>query len=749
MKKRLLSLLLAGVMTCLLVLPAAAAAPTNRFSDVSDANLIMSVETLRLMGVLDGYSNGTFRPDTQLTRAQFCKMVICALDAEDELGLYRTVTVYPDVKPSHWAAAYINMAAKGRNVISGYADGKFYPDRTVTMGQAVTILLRVLGYEDKNVGGVWPDSYLAAAASIGLMDGLDMSHGSAPLTRKEAAQLFVNLLRADNSSGEDGKGGGSFLTGLDVTLRDNVMIVSSNAKGPDGKETSLQLSSGEILQMVDDKVSNGCFNGYKGTLVMKGQRVLTFLPNAKGTSRSVILSSAGQLQITDTSGAKYAVAADTSVYYNNKEQKWSEVYTWLNPGTSITLYLGSASNVEFIFVGGGSVSNEAVIVYEKGSAKGFEALTGGAGGYTIVKNGSTAKASDMRPYDVATYSSATNTIRVCDNRLTGYYESCTPNPTEPTSIVVLGHEFPVLTTAQATLSRFRPGDQITLLLTENNQVAGAVKAGTSGAAANVLGLVESVSTSSAKVNLLCGITIEGRVNLSETESGLMQGRLVKVSSEGKGAIGLARLGGGVNGALDLSTRKLGTNSLAETVTVFEYGVEGLKPISFSDLGGGTIPASQISYAHLNWANRVDILVLGGVNNGNVIYGRTSVTMEGSSPDQISYYMTVYNGKDRMGPFRLRSDIPGGTFVMATSDSSGVGFASLRELEKLAAVPNTAWSGQSVVTVNGRSYTVASDVICFNHDTAAWISLDAAHAYAASADLYASDDGVIRAIEVKG
>ncbi len=748
MRKRLISLILAAVLAVGMAVPAAAA-PVARFSDVSDSALTMEVETLRLMGVLDGYSNGTFRPDAELNRAQFCKMVICALGIEDELGLYRTVTVYPDVKPSHWAAAYINMAAKGRKVISGYADGKFYPDRTVTMGQAVTILLRVLGYEDKNIGGVWPDSYLAAGASVGLMDGLDMSHGNAPLTRKEAAQLFVNLLRADNTSGEDGKGGGSFLSGLDVTVKEDVMLISSNAKGPDGKETAIQTSSGEIFQLVDDKVSNGCFNGYKGTLVMKGQRVLTFLPDAKGTSRTIILASAGQLQLTDMSGAKYAVTADTSVYYQNKEQKWSEVQTWLNPGTSLTLYLGSANNIEFIFVGGGSVSNEAVIVYEKGSAKGFDALTGGAGGYTIVKNGSTAKASDMRPYDVATYSSATNTIRVCDNRLTGWYESCKPNPTEPTSIVLLGHEFPVLTTAQATLSRFRPGDQITLLLTENNQVAGAVKAGTSGAGANVLGLVKSVSTTSAKVDLLCGITIEGRVKLSETESGLMKGRLVRVASEGKGSIGLSRLGGGVSGALDLSTRRLGSSRLAETVTVYEYGAEGLEVRNYSDLGGGTIPASQISYAHLNWANQVDILVLGGVNNNNTIYGRTSVTMEGTDPDKITYYMTVYNGRERMGPFRLRHDIPGGTYVMATSDSSGETYSALKELEKLAEVPNTAWSGQGVVTMNGRSYTVASDVICFNRDTAAWITLDEAHAYATSADLYASDDGVIRAIEVRG
>ena len=61
----------------------------------------------------------------------------------------------------YWGVACLLYTSKGKNIISGYADGKFHPDRTVTVGQAVTILLRMLGYKDEDVGGVWPDSYMA------------------------------------------------------------------------------------------------------------------------------------------------------------------------------------------------------------------------------------------------------------------------------------------------------------------------------------------------------------------------------------------------------------------------------------------------------------------------------------------------------------------------------------------------------------------------------------------------------------
>ena len=63
---------------------------------------------------------------------------------------------------------------------------------------------------------------------------------------------------------------------------------------------------------------------------------------------------------------------------------------------------------------------------------------GGTADYAIYKNGIPARAGDMRKYDVATYSPTTNSIRVCDTRLTGYYEDCAPNPSEPSKITVAG-----------------------------------------------------------------------------------------------------------------------------------------------------------------------------------------------------------------------------------------------------------------------------------------------------------------------
>lgn len=409
----------------LLAVPATAAPATTTFSDITDRETAVAVESLRLMGVLDGFGNNTFRPDGVLTRAQFCKMAVYAMNGSGELGRYRTVTVFPDVKPSHWAAPYINMAAKGKQIIAGYPDGRFHPNNTVSVGQAVTILMRLLAYKDEDVGGVWPQGHMASASTIGLLGGVG-TNPFANLTRGMAAQLFLNLLRADK------KEGGKYIASVSGSVVANTMLASSAAVANNGSNTAMQLGSGAIYQMANGKASNGMLNGFKGTLALDKQgKVLTFVPESMGSSKVVTVAAATATQLTDTSGVKYPMQGDVNTHANGKEGAWSTAYAWLTPGMSVTLYIGSSGGVEYVFVGGGSTANTAVVVYSNNSSAGFDSLTGGTSGYSIYKNGSSAGVGDMRKYDVATYSAATNSIRVCDTRITGIYENCIPTPSAP------------------------------------------------------------------------------------------------------------------------------------------------------------------------------------------------------------------------------------------------------------------------------------------------------------------------------
>lgn len=752
MKRRIITFILAVCMAVsLLAVPAGAAgAKTVTFSDVGDRTTAMAVESLRLLGVLDGYSDGTFRPGAGLTRAHFCKMAVYALNGSDELGRYRTVTVFPDVKPSHWAAPYINMAAKGEGIIAGYADGMFHPDRTVTVGQAVTILLRMLGYKDEDMGGIWPDSYMAEAAIIGLTDGVG-TDGSAALTRGQAARLFLNLLRAST------KEGGAFADTIGETVEG--VLLSCDSEGGEGR---LTLSTGRTYTLTAGKASNGMLNGLKGKLLVdRGSgRAMTFIPDSVGNSRTVILASAEADRLTDTTGAVYAVSGDTQVYQNGAVSSWSEAYTWLGAGMTLTLYLDAAGNVDYVSAGGsGAASTAAVVVYENGSTAGFAALAGNASGYTIYKNGIRASSGDMRKYDVATYSPADNAIRVCDTRITGFYETCAPNPEEPETITVLGHKFNVLPTARQSVSQFRPGDQFTILLTEDNQVAGAVKSGSGGASGNAMGIAR-VSGGEATVNLLCGITVKGSFS---GDAERVDGQLVRVSSSKKGQLSLSRLTGGVSGDLDLEAGKLGSRQLAENVIVFREGAEGLTAISLSQITDAVVPKSRITYAATDWDGRVKILVLSGVTSDGYIFGRATMTItsedvfvpdpdddtgeSGTTVTETTRTLTiVYGDGKKIGPVETGYSVRNGEVVGVRVSDDGKRITGMVRPDQLRNIPNEAWSGPGAVTVNGRTYTVPATVTCYNKETEDWITLTEARAYSDTATIYVYG-GMVRFIEV--
>lgn len=307
MRKRVLSALLAlTLVLSAAVVPAAAA---GSFSDVSDKATAQNVEVLRLLGVMEGDGNGRFRPNDSLTRAEFCKMVVVLMGKGESAMRYETVTIFPDVRASHWAAGYINLAVRQSEprLLAGQPDGTFAPDRAISYGEAVTILMRLLGYTDAQSGGIWPDGYINLAKSTGVSAGVTLA-GSAPITRAQAAQLFVNLL----STGKDGKGytPEGYTRSGEVTLLSmggNTLRVSEN--GASKQYDLVRPSSATLL------------NGYHGCLLLDANgKAAAFVPRKSSTTSAAFASDAAV--IISANGSTAGVSAltdgrtDYAVYRN-------------------------------------------------------------------------------------------------------------------------------------------------------------------------------------------------------------------------------------------------------------------------------------------------------------------------------------------------------------------------------------------------------------------------------------------------
>ena len=727
---RKLTALALTLVLCMSMLPAALAAESS-FTDITDPAAAQNVEVLRMMGVIDGMTETTFDPNGTLTRAQFCKMAIVMLGKADQVNIYKNYTIFPDVKGSHWAAGYVNMAVRGENrFISGFTDGTFGPDRTITYGQAITILMRLLGYTDADVGIVWPEGYINAAVEKGVTKGVSLS-GSSAITRAQAAQLFVNLLNAER------KGGGSFISSIGNAVS-GVILLDADTRDDAGAAAIL---TSEGTYPLAGRSGSTALTGRKGTVLLNDAgKVVTFIPTNVGSSKDITIASAAADKLTDSAGVSYAVYSDTLTYFNNERGTYGTDRVFFRAGTQATVYTGATGKVEFIVVGA-AASDEAVVVSANGSAAGFELLTDRTD-YKIYKNGEIVTASALRVNDVATYASASNTIYINDSHLSVYYKNAYPNTTAPTTITVTGISQPlqVLRCAADTLSDYDLGDTMTILLTYDGRVAGAVNG-----RASTVGYV-----SGDQVQMFNGVTFDCDMP-DNVES--FAGQLVTVSARSRTAIALTRFSGSnVSGSLNVAARTVGNTALAGDVRVYEkVGASALTEISLADIAAETVAADKIDYAHKNSSGRIDILVLDDVTGDRYTYGRMTVEWVSGGFGEMSYrnrYATVHSGNGvTVGPLMCAAFDDGdwGGIVATASGDRAAGFVQLREIEE---VPISAWRSEDLLYYENVAYMVSEDIACYNSAADVWFeNLSDALAFGEEFTIYVDSNNVVRGLEV--
>lgn len=155
------------------------------------------------MGLMQGYEDGTFRPENTITRAEFVKSLMKAT----EIAYPNTVPAdidFSDLDKSHWAYDDIAKAVT-IGFVSGYEDGTFRPNDNITFEQAVTMIFTVLGYKPvAELYGGYPHAYIALAyynryfaTNIAERNGvfeMNEAKQKTPITRRESLILLSSSL---------------------------------------------------------------------------------------------------------------------------------------------------------------------------------------------------------------------------------------------------------------------------------------------------------------------------------------------------------------------------------------------------------------------------------------------------------------------------------------------------------------------------------------------------------------------------
>ncbi|WP_162341489.1 S-layer homology domain-containing protein [Paenibacillus paridis] len=175
-------------------------APNEGPSDIQGHWAEKTIETFVKLDIVNGYADGSFRPNERITRAEFASIITRVFDIT---GGHHTDIVLLDID-QHWAAQAIEALVQA-GVINGYSDSTFRPDQTISREEMVLMMSRMLSMQKVKQDGTAAftdidDSYakdeITAAAKAGMLSGRTNGKFSPKesSTRAEALTMVLNAL---------------------------------------------------------------------------------------------------------------------------------------------------------------------------------------------------------------------------------------------------------------------------------------------------------------------------------------------------------------------------------------------------------------------------------------------------------------------------------------------------------------------------------------------------------------------------
>ncbi|MGX1831370.1 S-layer homology domain-containing protein [Paenibacillus taichungensis] len=172
----------------------------NKFSTFSIVKVKdWTDNTLKAQPYIQGYTDGSFRPERNVTRAEMATLITRILGTSTLEGSHE----FTDVTSSHWAQASISAAAQSGSV-QGYTDGSFKPDQAITRAEMAVVLQPLLTSDQMttaptaftDVNEHWAQQAVEQLSSAGVVTGYKdgMFRPSQPITRAEAVTMLNKLI---------------------------------------------------------------------------------------------------------------------------------------------------------------------------------------------------------------------------------------------------------------------------------------------------------------------------------------------------------------------------------------------------------------------------------------------------------------------------------------------------------------------------------------------------------------------------
>lgn len=172
----------------------------KNFSDKDEIHNLEAVEFLQQRGILDGYSDGSFKPQDSINRAESIKVLLESLGEEPSQN---TQALFSDVPTDAWFTGYVNKA-KEKGIVDGYEDGTFQPGKTVNQVELLKVAFESFGIDLSNYPvtslpngadtSAWYAPYLQYAVDNNLLDSTNVNPGEG-MTREAFSEVVYRLIQ--------------------------------------------------------------------------------------------------------------------------------------------------------------------------------------------------------------------------------------------------------------------------------------------------------------------------------------------------------------------------------------------------------------------------------------------------------------------------------------------------------------------------------------------------------------------------
>lgn len=722
-------LCIALLLTCI---PSAYASGTVEYSD------ILAQTLLKTLNIMVGDENGNLNLDNFVSRAEFTKIAVAMSQYRNMVASSATTSMFTDVNYKYWAAPYIRLAVTN-GIFTGYPDGTYKPDSTVLYEEAVTVMLRLLGYTDDDFGTSWPYGQIGIAKGNHITDNISKNAGD-ELCRGDVLTLAYNTLMASpkSSSGaavtsSSQNAGASpvtsvnvnesrYLEKLDCYYYENTVIIATN-KQNSGITPGYVYTSNGTFKTNDSFLDE--YVGKSGDLIITNKdEFAAFIPDNQTVEKYVVYSKLDNVITAYHSGSMVKVNIDdkTTAYMNSTATTYANISSALTTGDILYVLKDKNGNIDYVNAETDNMSD----AYTVTSQNWYSHFTNDYSSLTVMRDGVKSDISSVKTNDIVYYIKDLNTVFAYSKKITGVYEKATPNKDMLTSVTVSGTEYSIETvTAFNKLSSagtFNFGDTVTLLLGKDGKIADAVSASSSTSSLEYGFLYKTGTKSTENSNGEYYTTAYACVAYSDgtnaefttdREYNNILNSVVSITfKDGTAHLSAVTSKQSVSGNVDASGKKIGTAAVASDVKILDVSTTDrtvnstYKNVYMQRLDGMNISSSSVIYCGKNSSGEIDELFLNNATGDNYEYGIITATTKNGKNSSSPYTVNI-NGNTYTCNLNYGTKFSTGSPVGA-SISNGA-FNSMISLTSVGTVKEV---GDDYLTADGKKYKMSDNITVY-------------------------------------